>query len=133
MKLDIRHCEKNGRYYLQCVMEDRSLARRIDEMNRLMTKASPGDREDHRLCLAELRRQRGYMTDYIPLEEREVPPGVRVRKLPFVPKKIVSVDRETKRWLLAKFYTGEDGRQTTGWGGVHCYDLPAEDGEKAHP
>lgn len=131
MKLDIRRCAKNGNYYLQCVIEERAIDRKIDEMNRIMTKAAPADREAFRLRLAELRQRRSYIVDYIPLEEGEIPPGVKVRNMPSVPSKIVSVDRKTKRWLLEKFHTKAGAQPLTETRTVHYYDLPAEDGKEA--
>lgn len=126
MKLDIRHCPKNGQYYLQCVIEERAIEKKIEEMERALRRATPADREILRHRLEELRRRRRYMVDHIPLKEQEVPAGVNIRRLPEIPTKIVSVDSETKRWLLTKFHVKDDFTPIASRQHARCYDLPAE-------
>lgn len=133
LRLDIRHCPKNGQYYLQCIIEERSIDRKIEDLERSLSKAVPADREILRHRLEELRHRRRYMVDYIPLKEHELPVGVKVRRLPSAPTKIVSVDQETKRWLLTKFHVRDDFTPIPVKKNARCYDLPAEDDKDARP
>ncbi|MCD8376660.1 MAG: hypothetical protein LUD69_06925 [Oscillospiraceae bacterium] len=127
MKIEVKYCPKDNNYYLQCLMESRSLRRHMEETQRQMIRESnPEARNKLQTELDSLARERAYMTDYILLRREEIPAGCQIRRLPSRPKKLVTVNRETKKWLLSRVPVPVRADEKQAASAGRCYDLPAE-------
>ena len=129
MKVEVKYCTKNNNYYLQCLMESRSIRRHIEETEKLLIRESnPEAKAKLRTKLDSLARERAYMTDYILLKQEEIPAGCQIRRLPNQPEKLVTVDRETKKWLLSRVSVPAKAAEKS-VSAERYLDLPSSDGQ----
>ncbi|MCD8331103.1 MAG: hypothetical protein LUB63_01030 [Oscillospiraceae bacterium] len=135
MEVEVKYCPKDKNYYLQCKLETGSFQRRLVKTNQLLSnETDPEKRAKLQTKLENLAKERAYMTDYLLLQPEEIPSGFSARRMPNRPKKLVTVDDNTRRWLLSQvfapswfetFHASRENSPPTPPTGK-CYDFPVE-------